>query len=79
MLTDAFKLEAPGDTASVPRAEWIDNAVGMKWSGFAFHNRAFRVFGDVAVVSSSLDFKVITRIGVTDQLECAGHGCLGAP
>jgi hypothetical protein len=36
----------------------------MKWSGFTFHNLAFRVFGDVAVVSSSLDFKVITGIGI---------------
>lgn len=64
MLTDEFKLEAPGDTASVPRAEWIDNAVGMKWSGFTFHNLAFRVYDDVAVVSSSLDFKVTTDIGI---------------
>lgn len=64
MLTDEFKLEAPGDTASFPRAEWIDNAVDMKWSGFTFHNMAFRVFGDVAVVSSLLDFKVVTGIGI---------------
>ncbi len=64
MLTDEFKLESPGDTASVPRAEWIDNAVGMKWSGFTFHNLAFRVFGDVAVVSSLLDFKVTMGIGI---------------
>src|SRR5262245_4253451 len=64
MLAPEFKLESPGDTAAVPRAEWIDNAVGMKWSGFAFHNMGFRVFGDIAVVSSLLDFKVVTPIGI---------------
>lgn len=64
MLTDGFKLEAPGDTAYVTRAESIANAVGMKWSGFTFQHFNFRVFGDVAVVSSSLDFKVTTGIGI---------------
>jgi len=64
LVADEFKLEVPGDTASTPRAEWIDNAVNMKWSGFKFHNVKVRSFGEVAVVSSLLDFKVTTGIGI---------------
>ena len=64
LVADEFLLEVPGDTAFTPRAEWIDNAVNMKWGGFIFHNVKVRSFGEVAVVSSLLDFKVTTGIGI---------------
>lgn len=64
LVADEFMLEVPGDTARTPRAEWIDNAVNMKWEGFKFHNIKVRSFGEVAVVSSLLDFKVTTGIGI---------------
>jgi len=64
LVADEFMLEVPGDTARTPRAEWIDNAVNLKWEGFKFHNVKVRSFGEVAVVSSLLDFKVTTPIGI---------------
>ena len=64
LVADEFLLEVPGDTAFTPRAEWIDNAVNMKWGGFIFHNVTGRSFGGGAVVSSLLDFKVTTGIGI---------------
>ena len=45
LVADEFKLEVPGDTAFTPRAEWIDNAVNLKWEGFKFHNVKVRSFG----------------------------------
>ena len=64
IVADEFMLEVPGDTSFTPRAEWIDNAVNMKWEGSKFHNVKVRAFGEVAVVSSLLDFKVTTGIGI---------------
>jgi len=64
IVADEFMLEVPGDTSFTPRAEWIDNAVNLKWEGFKFHNVKVRSFGEVAVVSSLLDFKVTTGIGI---------------
>ncbi|MBK7083836.1 MAG: nuclear transport factor 2 family protein [Flavobacteriales bacterium] len=64
LVADEFLLEVPGDTAFTSRAEWIGNAVNLKWEGFKFHNVKVRSFGEVAVVSSALDFKVTTGIGI---------------
>ena len=64
LVAEEFRLEVPGDTAFTPRAEWIDNAVGMDWSDFKFHNVKVHFFGDVAVVSSLLDFKITTSWGL---------------
>lgn len=64
MVAEEFMLEVPGDTAVVPRAEWIDNAVNMKWDMARFNNVKVRSFGDVAVVSSLLDYRVTTGIGI---------------
>ncbi len=64
MVAEEFMLEVPGDTAAVPRAEWIDNAVNMKWDRAKFNNVKVRSFGDVAVVSSLLDYRVTTGIGI---------------
>jgi ketosteroid isomerase-like protein len=64
LVAEEFMLEIPGDTATTPRSEWIDNAVNMKWEGFTFHHVKVRSFGDVSVVSSSLDYKVTTPIGI---------------
>lgn len=79
ILADEFMLESPGNTAAVPRAEWIDNAVNLKWEGFKFHNLKVRSFGEVAVVSSLLNFKVKTGIGPTHQFSCTGRECFVAP
>ena len=64
LVAEEFRLEVPGDMAFTPRAEWIDNAVGMDWSDFKFHNVKVHFFGDVAVVSSLLDFKINTSWGL---------------
>ena len=64
MVAEEFMLEVPGDTASVPRAEWIDNAIGMKWDGSKYNNIKVRAMGDVAVVTSLLDYRVKTGIGI---------------
>ena len=70
IVADEFMLETPGDTAAVPRAEWIDNAVNLKWEGFKFHNLKVRSFGEVAVVSALLDFKVTTGERSRSVLMC---------
>ena len=64
LVAQEFRLEVPGDTAFTPRTEWIDNAVGMDWSDFKFHNVKVHFLGDVAVVSSLLDFKITTSWGL---------------
>ena len=64
LVAEEFRLEVPGDTAFTPRADWIDNAVGMDWSDFKFHNVKVHFFGDVAVVSSLLDFKITSSWGL---------------
>ena len=65
LVSDEFALESPGDSGEgVGKATWIDNAVGMKWEDFGFHNFRVRFFGDTAVVTFLLDFKVTTKAGV---------------
>ena len=60
MLAPDFRLTAPGagPQEGVPRATWIDNAVGRDWSDFRYENVAVRLFGDGAIVTSRLHFRV---------------------
>lgn len=65
LVSDDFLLESPGDAGeSVRKVTWIENAVGMKWENFEFHNFRVRVYGDTAVVTFLLDFKVMTEAGM---------------
>jgi ketosteroid isomerase-like protein len=65
LVSDEFTLESPGDAGeSVGKATWIDNAVGMKWENFEFHNFRVRFYGNTAVVTFLLDFKVTTGVGI---------------
>jgi ketosteroid isomerase-like protein len=65
LVSDEFTLESPGDAGeSVRKATWIDNAVGMKWENFEFHNFRSRFYGDTAIVTFLLDFKVTTGVGI---------------
>ena len=54
-----FVLNSPGDSAyAIARNDWIENSVKMDWTNLKFSNFKVRVYGDTAVVSSLLDFKV---------------------
>jgi ketosteroid isomerase-like protein len=65
LVSDEFALESPGAAGeSVGKATWIDNAIGMKWENFEFHNSRVRFYGDTAVVTFLLDFKVTTGVGI---------------
>ncbi|HYE76228.1 MAG TPA: nuclear transport factor 2 family protein [Blastocatellia bacterium] len=65
LVSDEFTLESPGAAGeSVRKATWIDNAVAMKWENFKFHNFRVRFYGDTAVVTCLLDFKVTTGAGI---------------
>ncbi|HZI20694.1 MAG TPA: nuclear transport factor 2 family protein [Pyrinomonadaceae bacterium] len=65
LVSDEFTLESPGAAGEgVRKAIWIDNAVGMKWEDFEFHNFRVRFYGDTAVVTFLLDFKVTTGVGI---------------
>lgn len=59
-LAPGFMLTAPGAAPGegVPRAEWLDNAVGRDWSDFHYRNVAVEVFGERAMVTSNLQFRV---------------------
>jgi len=60
ILADNYVLQMPGDAADqyVHRAEWINNAINLDWTGFRYENLVVRVHGDHATVSSRLFFKV---------------------
>src|SRR5262245_21103439 len=60
LLADDFVLQKPGDAEAQlkRRAEWLENAIGMDWSGFRYENIVAHVQGDHATVSSILRFKI---------------------
>ena len=58
LVAEDFFLTRPGDLAEVKRAVWIANAVSMSWTNLEFHNFRVNIYGDTAVVTSVLDFKV---------------------
>jgi hypothetical protein len=58
LVGPGFTLSAPGEEEVTVRAEWIANSISMDWSDFKYHNIRVEVYGDTAVVTSRLDFRV---------------------
>jgi ketosteroid isomerase-like protein len=63
-LRDDYYISGVGELKTVNRDEWLKNAIGMKWSGLRFHDVKVDVYGDVAVVTSRLDFRVTGPLGL---------------
>ena len=58
LLAPEFTLQAPGEAERIGREEWLGNVVSMDWSGFRFENLVVNVYGDRAIVTSILYFRV---------------------
>ena len=58
LVAEDFFVTSPGDLTEVKRADWIANSVSMNWQNPEFHNFRVNIYGDTAVVTSVLDFKV---------------------
>lgn len=58
LVASDFALRMPGESKVTRRADWIANAVGMRWSNFRYENLVVQVHGDSATVSSKLHFHV---------------------
>ena len=63
-LAEEFYISAPGDIAKVERSEWLENALEMDWRNLRFNNFKVDLYGDTAVVTALLDFKVTTKSGI---------------
>jgi ketosteroid isomerase-like protein len=63
-LSDDFYIASPGELKKVGRDEWLKNATGMRWSGLKFNRMKVDVYGDTAVVTSLLDFRVAGPLGL---------------
>ena len=63
-LTEEFFISAPGDLNEVGRGEWLKNALEMDWQNLRFNNIKVGVYGETAVVTALLDFKVTTKSGI---------------
>lgn len=63
-LADEYYISEPGDLTKVERSEWLKNALEMDWSNLRFENFKVDLYGDTAVVTALLDFKVTTKSGI---------------
>jgi ketosteroid isomerase-like protein len=63
-LADDFFVTAPGSVEKTERGEWLKNAIEMDWSSLQYHNFRVNIYGETAVVTALLDFKVTTGWGI---------------
>ncbi len=63
-LAEDFYISSAGELDKVNRSEWLKNALEMDWRNLRYHNFKVDFYGDTAVVTSLLDFKVITKSGI---------------
>ena len=63
-LADDFFITAPGDVEKTDRSEWLKNAMELDWSSLEYHNFRVNIYGDTAVVTALLDFKVTGGLGI---------------
>jgi ketosteroid isomerase-like protein len=64
LLADGFYISPPGELRTTARAEWLKNAQDMDWRDLKFKGAKVDIYGDTAVVTSRLDFKVTTKSGI---------------
>ena len=63
-LADGFYISSVGELNKVSRSEWLKNALEMDWRNLRYQNFKVELYGDTAVVTSLLDFKVTTKSGI---------------
>ncbi len=63
-LTNDFYISAPGEFDKTERSEWLKNGLEMDWNNLSYHNFKVDIYGDTAVVTALLDFKVTTKRGI---------------
>ena len=64
ILAEEYYIAPPGETGKTGRSEWLKNAQEMDWRDLRFHNFKVDIYGDTAVVTALLDFKVTTKRGI---------------
>jgi len=64
ILAEEYYISAPGETNKTVRSVWLKNAQEMDWRDLRFHNFKVDIYGDTAIVSALLDFKVTTNRGI---------------
>jgi ketosteroid isomerase-like protein len=64
ILAEEYYISPPGETDKTVRSEWLKNAQEMDWRDLRFHNFKVDIYGDTAIVTALLDFKVTTRRGI---------------
>jgi ketosteroid isomerase-like protein len=64
LLADEFYVSSPGDLKPVNRSEWIKNAVELDWHNMRFNNLKVDFYGDTAIVTGLLEFRVTTKSGI---------------
>lgn len=69
-LADDYYISAPGELTKVGRSEWLKNAVELKWDSLKYHNFKIDIYGDTAVVTALLDFRVTNRWGIPISSNC---------
>lgn len=63
-LAEDYFISAPGEVEKTDRNEWLKNAVELDWTSLKYHNPRVNVYGDTAVVTALLDFKVTGSLGI---------------
>jgi ketosteroid isomerase-like protein len=59
LLASDYELRpVSGEQPSVPRAEWLENAVNMQWENRGYSNLHVEVDGDVGIVTARYAFRV---------------------
>lgn len=59
LLAPDYELRpVSGEQPSVPRAQWLENAVTMQWENRGYSNLHVKVDGDVGIVTSRYAFRV---------------------
>ena len=63
-LAEDYFITAPGEIEKTDRSEWLKNAIELDWTSLKYHNPRVNIYGDSAVITGLLDFKVTGSWGI---------------
>ena len=63
-LAADFYVSAAGALPKTERSVWLKNVEEMDWNSLKFRNVKVDIYGDTAVLTSLIDFKVTTKSGI---------------
>ena len=63
-LAADFYVSTMGDLHKTPRSEWLKNVEEMDWNSLKYRNVKVDFYGDTAVMTALIDFKVTTKSGI---------------